>query len=135
MRYVERYNFLNFLNLLLPHGEDNISFEKRDGDLRVTIPYNDRTQSIRLLFESCSYQYVFLVPGYCPEELASDFIYDFSRVYELFDTKLLYESEAISESYGYKPNRRHFFFYLEWENVAFHVIAKSCEFTEANGPL
>ena len=83
-----------------------------------------------MLFGSCSYQYNFLVPGYCPEEFASNFVYDSSRVYELFDTKLLSESEAISEGYGYKPNRRHFFFYLEWENVAFHIISKSFEFNE-----
>ncbi len=122
----------DFSNLLLPHGEDGVSYEYNKGNLTVNIPYDEKTKNIKLVFESSSYQYIGPVPGFCPDQIAPDFKFSSSRIYELSETGLLLEIEALYQNSNYKPNRRHFFFYLEWENVVFHIVAKSFEVNETN---
>ena len=130
MEYVER---INFLDKLLPHGEDSFSFDYGDGNLLVEISYDEKTKCIQLKFEGCSYQYFAPIPGYHPEKLQVDFRFKSSCVYELQDTELLTKSKAFYQNPAYQPNLRHFFLYLEWENVALHVIATSVQFDD--GPI
>lgn len=120
--------------LILPHGEDGISYEFCKGDLVIKIQYDECSKHIQLKFLGCSYQYFAPVPGYYPTQIMSNssgYKTQSGYVYELSDTDLLKESESVSESAGYKPNRRHFFLYLEWANVTFNIIAQNCDYSYA----
>ena len=129
MQSVVRYDFIEDI---LPHGEDGVSFYYEKGNLLIEIPYDERTKFIRLKFHDCAYHYFSPIPGYCPEQFNVGFSFESSRVYELFNTELLLKSEAIFKNSKYRPNRRHFFLYLEWENVVFHIVAESIQVIEAS---
>ncbi|MFS4439330.1 hypothetical protein ACMA5I_14050 [Paracoccaceae bacterium GXU_MW_L88] len=122
MQYEERYCFVD---RLLPHGEDGVKFGFDSRVLDFSILYDNSTKSIDLRFEGCAYQYFAPLPGYHPEQFLVHFPFKSSRVYELFDTDFLRLSAEIYKGRKYQPEWRHFFLYLEWENVALHALAKS----------
>lgn len=118
------YNQLfDFNDLIVPHGEDRVSYNYERGSLCVNISYDDNKKYILLRFSGCSYQYFAPVPGYFPVGIEPSKIKAYPGiVYEISNSDFLTESEAVSEKFGYKPNRRHFFVRLEWAEVAIHVI-------------
>lgn len=133
---MENGKLFDFSGLLQPHGEDKITYEYGSGNLNVKILYDEQKRFISLAFSGVAYQYFAPVPGYYPEQVASKAgVNGFCAgcVYELFDTDLLRQSEEVSQKNGYKPNRRHFSFYLEWENVSLDIIAR--DFSHSEGVL
>ena len=133
---MENGKLFDFNDLLQPHGEDKISYEYNAGKLDVKILYDELKRYVLLNFTGVAYQYFAPVPGYYPEQVVSKAGAKgvcAGCVYELFDTELLRQSEEVSEKNGYKSNRRHFSFYLEWENVSLDVIAR--DFNHSEGVL
>lgn len=113
----------DFLEMLLPHGEDDVSYSYSDGEFKIIVTYDD-TKKLILRFSNCQYQAFHPIPGVNILSEPLDFWGgEAGCVYRLDNTDLLSSCEDYALEAGLPFKARYFYCRFDSFNLGFHVVA------------
>jgi len=120
IQFVQEYDFHE---MLLPHGEDDISFSCSNGNFMISITYDD-TKKLKLHFARCYYQAFHPIPGANILCESLDFWGGFAGcVYRVEGSELLANCRQYASDTGLPFKAKYFYCRFDSSNLGFHIVA------------